>query len=92
MNNVVNIVFMDAITNDQISNRNPSEYIKNFKNDNPDFANALDSHYISLAGYGIEKDDFFAFLNVRSRAMYNKLCGYILPCNHDTIADSRAIL
>ena len=35
VNNVVNIVFMDALTNDQISNRNPSDYITQFKSENP---------------------------------------------------------
>ena len=41
VNNVVNIVFMDAITNDQISNRNPSDYIAEFSQSNPAFAEAF---------------------------------------------------
>lgn len=86
-NNVVNIVFMDAITNDQISNRNPSDYIAEFEKENPKLAEALESHYIGLIGYGLKEDNFFAFVNARSRALYNKLCGYILPCKHDTISD-----
>lgn len=91
-NNAVNIVFMDALTNDQISNRNPSEYISEFESDNPKLAEALESHYIGLNGYGIKNDDFFAFVNARSRAFYNRLCSYILPGKHDTISDLDAIV
>ena len=92
VNNVVNIVFMDAITNDQISNRNPSDYIAEFSQSNPAFAEALESHYISLNGYGIFEDDFFAFMNARSRAFYNKLCRLIIPSKVDTITDLAAIV
>lgn len=92
VNNVVNIVFMDAITNDQISNRNPSDYIAEFSQSNPAFAEALESHYISLNGYGILEDDFFAFMNARSRAFYNKLCRLIIPSKVDTITDLVAIV
>ena len=92
VNNVVNIVFMDAVTNDQISNRNPSDYVGQFNGENPDFAAALDSHYIEVNGYGLENDEFHIFLNARSRAMYNKLCGYILPCKQDMILDASAII
>lgn len=91
-NNVVNIVFMDAVTNDQISNRNPSDYISEFAVDNPNLAIALESHYISEQGYGIGEDDFILFLNARSRAFYNKLCGMIIPNSHDTITDASAIV
>ena len=88
VNNVVNIVFTDALTINQISNRNPSDYIAEFTAANPDLTEALDSHYIDLSGYGIASDDFSEFLNARSKAFYNKLCGYIIPCGHDTIADT----
>ena len=91
VNNVVNIVFMDAVTNGQISNRNPSDYIAEFANDNPHLEKALESHYISLKGHGIEDDDFFKFLNARSRAFYNKLTEYIIPCKQDLISDTEAI-
>ncbi len=86
-NNVVNIVFMDAITNDQISNANPSEYIQYFIDTNPTLAEVLYTHYISLQGYGIENNDYMMFLNARSRAMYSKICGYIIPNKHDIISD-----
>lgn len=91
VNNVVNIVFMDAITNDQISNRTPSDYITDFANANPNFTEALESHYISLHGYGIAEDDYFTFLNARSRALYNKLCRFIIPAKGDIITDIAAI-
>ena len=91
VNNVVNIVFMDAVTNGQISNRNPSDYISEFSNDNPHLEEALESHYISLKNYGIESDDFFRFMNARSRAFYNKLTEYIIPFKQDLISDTEAI-
>ena len=90
-NNVVNIVFMDAITNDQISNQNPSAYIEYFKTANPDLSKALESHYISSNGFGIENDDFYTFLNSRTKALYIKLCGYIIPGAHDSISNTAAI-
>lgn len=89
-NNVVNIVFMDAITNEQISNANPSEYIKDFMDTNPRLEEALNSHYISLHGYGIENNNYLLFLNARSRAMYSKIRGYIIPNKHDIISDELA--
>ncbi|MBE6719177.1 MAG: DUF262 domain-containing protein [Ruminococcaceae bacterium] len=92
VNNVVNIVFMDAITNDQISNRNPSDYITEFAQSNPNFTEALESHYISLHGYGIKDNDFFSFINARSRSLYNKLCQLIIPSKADTITDISAIV
>lgn len=91
VNNVVNIVFMDAVTNDQISNRNPSDYISQFEAENPKLTEVLESHYIGLNGYGIKDDNFFVFINARSRALYNKLCGFILPSKHDTISDIDAV-
>ena len=83
---------MDAITNDQISNRNPSDYITEFAQANPNFTEALESHYISLNGYGIAEDDFYAFLNARSRAFYTILCRLIIPSKVDTIADLAALV
>lgn len=87
-NNVVNIVFMDARTNDQISSQNPSEYIKYFAETNPELPSVLDSHFIAMDRYGIEKDDFFAFINARSKAIYTRLCGYIIPSAHDSISNT----
>lgn len=75
-----------------ISNRNPSDYIAEFSQSNQAFAEALESHYISLNGYGIFEDDFFAFMNARSRAFYNKLCRLIIPSKVDTITDLTAIV
>lgn len=92
VNNVVNIVFMDAITNDQISNRNPSEYISEFEQSNPDFADLLETHYISLNGFGIKTDDYMSFVNSRSKALYNKLCKLIIPNKSDTIDESVATI
>ena len=92
VNNVVNIVFMDAITNDQISNRNPSDYVIAFSETNPNISTALESHYIEFGGFGIKEDDFYKFINSRSRAIYNRLCKLIIPCKSDNITDSEAIV
>lgn len=86
-NNVVNIVFMDAMTNDQISNRNPSDYVLEFSSSNPNFQTALESHYISMQNYGLFEDDYFKFINSRSRALYNKICNFIIPTRADIITD-----
>ena len=85
MNNVVNIIFMDAVTNTQISNKNPSKYIREFSKKNPKLSNKLKSHYISRNGYGIDENDYFSFLNARSKAMYQKLRTYIIPNRRDVI-------
>ena len=82
---------MDTTTNSQISNKNPSEYIAEFETVNPNLNVALDTHYISLKGYGIEDDDFYSFINARSKALYAKLCSYIVPNKHDLIKDTPAI-
>ena len=83
---------MDAITNDQISNRNPSEYISEFEQSNPDFSDLLETHYISLNGFGIKTDDYMSFVNSRSKALYNKLCKLIIPNKSDTIDESVATI
>lgn len=85
VNNVVNIIFMDAVTNTQISNKNPSKYIREFSKKSPRLSNKLKSHYISRNGYGIDENDYFAFLNARSKAMYQKLRTYIIPNRRDVI-------
>ena len=87
VNNVVNIVFMDAKTNDQISNRNPSDYIAEFADSNPAFTEVLKSHYISMCKYGIEEDDYFSFINARSKALYDKLCDLIVSSKLDIVSD-----
>ncbi len=87
VNNVVNMVFMDALTNNQIKNRNPSDYIGEFL-DSPEFENRLKSHLISKDNYGIQSDNFTQFLNARSKAVFSKLKDLIQPSKEDTISRS----
>lgn len=91
VNNVVNIVFMDALTNTRISNRNPNDYIAEFSQENPNFSDVLESHYISPEGFGIEDNNFYSFINARSHAFYNRLCGLIIQCKTDSITDIAAL-
>jgi len=87
VNNVVNIVFMDAVTNNQIKNMNPSRYIKKFSKGTSKLAVALKTHYISKSGFGIEDDDFFVFLNARSYALYTRLRDLLAIDRHDMISE-----
>lgn len=91
VNNVVNIVFMDTLTNTRISNRNPSDYITEFSQENPNFSSILESHYIAPIDYGIEDDNFFTFINARSHAFYLKLCELIIQCKTDSFTDLAAV-
>ena len=90
-NNVVNIVFMDAITNDQIKNDNPSVYISKFDAANPNLNHALEVQYISRSGFGIDDNNFYEFLNARSLTMYDRLRRYIIPSKHDSISGALPI-
>ena len=76
---------MDALTNDQISNQNPSKYLFQFLSENESFGELLKSHFISLNGYGLEDDDFHNFLNSRSTAVFEKIKSLIIPTKLDTI-------
>ena len=66
VNNVLNIVFMNALTNGQIQEENPSKYIANFNKTYSKFNQILNTHFIELNGYGIENDAFEKFLTARS--------------------------
>ena len=100
VDNVINIVFMDALTNNQIDNRNPSVYIPEYSERTPEenplpnaeiipaFGDILSTHYISLEGFGIENDNYHLFINSRSRAFYNKLNNLIIPTADDTIEET----
>ena len=87
VNNVVNIVFMDSRTNNQIKNMNPSKYISRFAKNNTRFSAVLKTHYIAQKGFGIETDDFFQFLNARSNALFSQLNGYIIKNKSDSITN-----
>ena len=88
VNNVVNIVFLDSTTNNHIKNLNPSKYLKKFSKQNSKMTSILKSHYISKNGFGLEKDEFYDFLNARSYMLYLKLKSHlVIDKKHDTIID-----
>jgi hypothetical protein len=87
VNNVVNIVLIDALTNDAINNKNPSQYIPEFKSKTEDFDKVLRSHFIELEGYGLEEDDFDLFLEARSKAIFKELVDKLVLTKNDKIEE-----
>lgn len=85
VNNVLNIVFMDALTNGQIQEENPSKYIANFNKTYSKFNQILNTHFIDLNGYGIENDDFENFLTARSVSIYKTLIKRIIANQKDKL-------
>ena len=85
VNSIVNIVFMDALTNQQIGNSNPSEYIAAFSQNNGDFNSILHSHFIDINGFGIEADNFDLFLQSRSKKMYEAILARLVICEGDNL-------
>lgn len=79
-NSVVNITLIGADLNKRmISARAPSAYIASFEKTNPTMASTLRTHLINRKAAGIEADDYAAFLQQRSAAMWLKLDARINP-------------
>lgn len=73
-NSIVNITFISDHSNKQeIRTKAPSDYIGEFKRDNYDIEETLNSHFISLDGFGIDEDDYETFLSARSEQLYKEL-------------------
>ncbi len=85
VNNVLNIVFMDALTNGQIQEENPSKYIANFNKSYSKFNQILNTHFIDFNGYGIENDDFEKFLISRSKSVYKTLVKRLIINSKDKL-------
>ena len=85
VNCVVNIVFMDALTNQQIGNRTPSDYIAEYTSTNESFSDLLGTHFIEMTEFGIESDDFDQFLKARSEKMYAALMSRIIKNGEDNV-------
>lgn len=86
VNNVVNIIFMDALTNNQIDNDNPSHYIAAFENANAQLPSILKTHFIVKDQAGIVADDYETFLLSRSKEMYRALLAKLILSKHDKIS------
>lgn len=85
INHVLNIVFMDALTNVQIQDENPSKYVNEFNNLYSNFNQILQSHFIEIDGFGINADDFDLFLLSRSKTIYKALMKKIIVNDGDKI-------
>ncbi len=73
-NSLVNITFVsDHLNKRKIGAKAPSNYIDEFKDENPAINRALRSHFIDTEGFGIESDDYDLFLQSRGKAIYNEL-------------------
>ena len=75
------------MTNDAINNKNPSQYIPEFKSKIADFDKILKSHFIELDGYGLAEDDFELFLEARSKAIFKDLVGKLVLTKNDKIEE-----
>lgn len=73
-NSVINITFVsDHLNKRKIGSKAPSNYIGEFHDENPAINKALNSHYIDIAGFGIESDDYDTFLQSRAKLVYREL-------------------
>ena len=64
---IVNIMFIPAITNNDICDKAPSLYFRNLQKENQDLEGILQHHYIpGLAQSGLLEDDFARFLDFRA--------------------------
>ena len=81
INRIANITFMDAGTNkNEIRDRAPSEYVRAFSKDNPDLAETMETHLIGdLAEYGVLDNDYDRFIEMRSKAIWEKLSAGLDP-------------
>jgi hypothetical protein len=70
---VVNVAFASAITNIEMSDKAPSEYIAKFAKDNPDLESILATHLIDdIRVFGIADNNFRIFLEKRAEKIENQ--------------------
>ena len=71
---LVNITLVSARLNQHIiRSRAPSDYIRDFTDENPGINKALNSHCIDINGFGIESDDYDTFLEARASRISEEL-------------------
>lgn len=81
-NSLVNITFVsDALNKRTIQAKAPSIYIGDFIAENSKIKvnKALNSHFIDIDGFGIESDDYDAFLEARAKKILKELKKCIDP-------------
>ncbi|MEZ5480673.1 MAG: DUF262 domain-containing protein [Porticoccaceae bacterium] len=73
-NSLVNITFVsDHLNKRKIGAKAPSQYISDFQDENSQLNKALQTHFIDLEGFGIESNDYDAFLQARAQLIYTEL-------------------
>lgn len=73
-NSLVNITFVsDHLNKRKIGAKAPSQYIRDFQDENSQINKALRTHFIDLEGFGIESNDYDTFLQARARLIYTEL-------------------
>ena len=73
-NSLVNITLVsDGLNKRIIRARAPSDYIRDFTDENPGINKALNSHCIDINGFGIESDDYDTFLEARASRISEEL-------------------
>ena len=79
-NSLMNIVLVsDQLNKRSIGSKAPSKYIGEFRRTNADMATTLKSHLIESEGFGIEEDDYEAFLVSRARWVFAELESRLTP-------------
>lgn len=87
VDNVVNIIFMDALTNNQIDNYNPSQYMTEFEKSNSQISIALESHYIDHDNFGIFENDLLVFYEKRSERLFQAISQHLINFDESKASD-----
>jgi hypothetical protein len=73
-NSLINITLVsDHLNKRKIRAKEPSVYISNFKDENININQTLNSHFIDIRGFGIESNDYVIFLQKRAEIIFKEL-------------------
>ena len=73
-NSLVNITFVsDHLNKRKIGAKAPSQYIRDFQDENSQINKALQTHLVDIEGFGIESNDYDTFLQARAKLIYKEL-------------------
>jgi hypothetical protein len=78
-NVIANIMLADEYLNQRVmASKSPSQYLRNICRDRGEFENALETHFITVNCLErVEKDDFSAFVRLRSRNLHSSFQIYL---------------
>ena len=81
INLISNITLVEDSVNKQIGDKDPSTYMKAFKEKNSRLNETMKTHLIDdLDGYGVWKNDYDDFINKRSERIWLELSDRFDPC------------